>query len=340
MIGRWRWMLSPRERFIKALKREPLTGLVPHFELVFFLTMEAIGRIHPIHRNYAQWYQMSRAEQKLHLKDMALSYIEIAEKYDHSAIFVHPNPSPIGDLPDDIQATREILETIRDLSGDKYFLMIHGDPTHPIPTGDTMMEFSVQLFEEPEAVHAYTKKRMDFAMKLCDELHRHEGLLDGWALCSDYCFNVNPFYSRDMFAEFVQPYLKEILAYYRANGYYSIKHTDGNVMPILDMIVDCRPDAVHSLDPQGGVSLAEAKRLYGDRVCLIGNVNCGLMQTGTEQDLINDTRRALRQGMPGYGYIFSTSNCAFIGLDLARYELMHSIWKAEGIYPEQGEERA
>ena len=103
-------------------------------------------------------------------------------------------------------------------------------------------------------------------------------------------------------------------------------------MPILDMIVDCKPDAVHSLDPQGGVSLSEAKRLYGDRVCLIGNVNRGLMQTGTEEELIADTRRALREGMPGYGYIFSTSNCAYTGLDLSRYELMHGVWKAEGVY--------
>ncbi|HIQ96408.1 MAG TPA: LacI family DNA-binding transcriptional regulator [Candidatus Limivivens merdigallinarum] len=45
--------------------------------------------------------------------------------------------------------------------------------------------------------------------------------------------------------------------------------TDGNVMPILDLIVDCKPDAIHSLDPQSGVDLAEVKRLYGDKVCLI-----------------------------------------------------------------------
>lgn len=331
-------MRTPRERFIAALKREKIVGHVPHFELVFFLTMEVLGRVHPCHRNYAQWYQMSRAERRLHLEDMALSYIEIAEKYDHSAIFVHPNPSPIGDLPDDIQATREILETIRELSGDKYFLMIHGDPTLPIPTGDTMMEFSAQLYEQPELVHEKTKKRFDFALRLCDEMTRHQGLLDGWALCSDYCFNANPFYTRDLFAEFVQPYLRDVLAHYRSCGYYSIKHTDGNVMPILDMIVDCKPDAVHSLDPQGGVSLAEAKRLYGRQVCLIGNVNCGLMQTGTEEDLIADTRRSLREGMPGYGYVFSTSNCAYTGLAVERYELMHSVWKQEGIYTEAGEQ--
>ena len=39
--------MTPRERFIAAFERKPLTGRVPHFELVFFLTMEAFGKVHP-----------------------------------------------------------------------------------------------------------------------------------------------------------------------------------------------------------------------------------------------------------------------------------------------------
>ncbi len=43
-------------------------------------------------------------------------------------------------------------------------------------------------------------------------------------------------------------------------GYYTIKHTDGNIMPILDQMVECGPDALHSLDPQGGAVLSEVKK--------------------------------------------------------------------------------
>ena len=68
-------------------------------------------------------------------------------------------------------------------------------------------------------------------------------------------------------------------------GFYAIKHTDGNIMPILDQLVQAGPHALHSLDPQGGVDIAEVKRLYGDRVCLIGNVNCGLLDTGTDEEV-------------------------------------------------------
>ena len=60
-------VLTPRQRFIAALERKPPTGRVPHFELVFFLTMEAFGKLHPCQRNYAQWDQMEEKERHLRL---------------------------------------------------------------------------------------------------------------------------------------------------------------------------------------------------------------------------------------------------------------------------------
>ncbi|MCU0523030.1 MAG: hypothetical protein MUF84_20380, partial [Anaerolineae bacterium] len=86
---------SPREQFVSALEGRPYVGRVPTFELVFFLTMEAFGKVHPSHRSYHQWVQMSDEERQLHRVDMADLYIATAERYEHNAIFLHPNP---GDL--------------------------------------------------------------------------------------------------------------------------------------------------------------------------------------------------------------------------------------------------
>jgi uroporphyrinogen decarboxylase len=58
------------------------------------------------------------------------------------------------------------------------------------------------------------------------------------------------------------------------------------------------------------------------------------LQTGSEEEVIGDVRRALKDGMDGYGYVFSTSNCVYTGLDLSRYELINKIWYEEGIYNE------
>jgi len=316
--------LTPRERFIAALERRPLTGRVPHFELVFFLTMEAFGKVHPAHRHYDQWAQMSETERRLHREEMAGIYIATAERYEHDAIFLHPNPGSLDE-------TMRLIDLVREKTGDRYFLMIHGDATYGLPNGDEMMEFCNKIAETPDKLHEDAARWVDGALENQEKLARHGGL-DGLALCSDYCFNTGPFLSPAQFGEFVTPYLKRLIQAQRQMGFHVIKHTDGNIMPILDQLVECNPHALHSLDPQGGVDIAEVKRLYGDRVCLIGNVNCGLMDTGTDEEVIESARYALRHGMPGGGYIFSTSNCVYTGMRLRRYELILDVWRREGNY--------
>ena len=127
--------------------------------------------------------------------------------------------------------------------------------------------------------------------------------------------------------------LKGVIEEYHKLGFYSIKHTDGNVMPILKQMADCKPDAIHSLDPQGGVNLREARKIVGDKIALIGNVNCGLLQTGTDEEVDQDVRRSLNEGMAdGKGYVFATSNLVYAGLPLERYERMVELWRREGVY--------
>ena len=63
--------MTKREKMIRALHCQPITGHVPHFELVYFLTMEKFGRVHPSQRHYGQWDQMSEKERDLHRRDVA-----------------------------------------------------------------------------------------------------------------------------------------------------------------------------------------------------------------------------------------------------------------------------
>ncbi len=318
--------MTERERMSKTLKLEKIGGRVPHFELEFFLTMEAFGRVHPSQLNFYQWGQMSAKEKSLHLNSVIDTHIAVAEKYKHSAIFLHPNPS-------DFNSIVEALTLLREKSGDEYFVMIHGDTTFSIPDGDEMMEFSYRLYHEKEKLHEEAKRRLDRAVERIIKTSYHKGLLDCYALCSDYCFNTNPFFSDELFAEFITPYLKELIDQCHRHHFFAIKHTDGNIMPILDAMLECKPDALHSLDPQGGVDLKYIKEHYGDKVCLIGNVNCGLLQTGSLEEVEQDVMRSLRDGMSdGKGYIFSTSNCVYTGLDLERYEYMHKLWQQYGVY--------
>ena len=317
--------MTPRDSFIAALNRELPSGHVPHFELQFFLTMEAFGRVHPLQRNYEQWSQMSEQERVLHRRDVADLYVKIYSRFGLAGtIFQSPN----GWSDED---TRLSLEHFRELSGMDFFTSLHGDATYSLPDGSQMMDFVVQLAEQPDELKDNAQRLVDEALARAARI-KEWGVVDGFCLCSDYCFNDNPFLSPTMFDEFIIPYLGQLVAGYRELGYYVIKHTDGNIMPILDSLVSTNPHALHSIDPQGGVDLAEVKRIVGDKVSLIGNVNCALLQTGSDDEAAADIRRALLQGMPGGGYIFGTSNCIYTGMSLDRYDLMLEIWREEGIY--------
>lgn len=316
--------MTSRERFIAALERKPIVGRVPHFELVFFLTMEALGKVHPSQQWFGQWDQMSEKERNLHREDIANIFIDTAKKYQHDAIFVHPNPGSMEEI-------YRCINLINEKTNHGYFLCLHGDATYSIPDGDSMVDFAFRMADDPEGLKDDAERMVDAALETA-KLYKENTDIDGFALCSDYCLNTGPFLSPTQFAEFVTPYLKRLIAGYREMGFYTIKHTDGNIMPIIDQLVDCQPHALHSIDPQAKVDIAEVKRLYGDKVCLIGNVNCGLLQTGTDEECIESARYALQSGMPNYGYIFSTSNCVYTGMDLERYELIWKVWQEEGVY--------
>lgn len=319
--------MTPREHLIWTLERRPPAGRVPHFELVFFLTMETFGRVHPSHRNYAQWMQMTEHERALHRADMADLYLKVAQRYEHNAIFLHTNPCT---EEEDIRA----IDLMRELSGDTYFLMLHGDATYEIPPGDKMVSWVSWVYENLDEAKRTADDRVNRMLEKAARIAKHGGL-DGFALCSDYCYNDNPFLGPDMFAEVVSPYLAKLCRGLRDLGFYVIKHTDGNIMPIIDQLVAAQPHALHSLDPQGGVDIADVKRRYGSQVCLIGNVNCGLLNSGSDEEVVESARYCIRHGMPGGGYVFSTSNCVYTGLPLERYELIWRIWREEAVYPAQ-----
>ena len=317
--------MTPRESFIAALERKPPSGRVPHFELEFFLTMDAFGRVHPSQRSYGQWGQMTEIERDLHRRDVADLHVAVARHFEQYGMLYHV---PRGWGEEDVRLS---LEHVRRLSSMEYLVALHGDATFSIPNGDKMMDFVSRIADDPAGMKDYAQRSVDRALERGRRIAEW-GVVDGFCLCSDYCFNDSPFMSPAMFDEFVTPYLIGLVEGYRDMGFYVIKHTDGNIMPIMDSLLAARPHALHSLDPQGGVDLAEMKKIAGEQVCLIGNVNCALLQTGSDAEVESDVRRALRDGMPGGGYVFGTSNCIYTGMELRRYEQMLSIWRAEGVY--------
>jgi uroporphyrinogen decarboxylase len=310
--------MTHRERAIAALElRQP--DHIPHFELAFYETERDFeGRTFYGAGGCPPFNTVSYEEAIAHNAQL---YIDIAKKFDHSIICLN-NTNPT-EYPDMTQGWADLVRAIKKKVGDEYLVMCHGDSTYAIPMWG-MEEFCERLAEDQEGLHKEAEDELRIWLDRSKILM--DAGMDGFTLCSDYAFNSGPFLSPAMFEEFVAPYLKRLVAGQREMGAYVIKHTDGDLMPVLDMIVDAEPHALHSIDPMAGMDIKFIKENYGDRVALCGNVHCAHMQTGTPEQIRESTEYCLTWAKPGGGYIFSSSNCVFKGMPMESYDIIHGLW--------------
>lgn len=317
-------MLTHRERAILALRGEQ-PDFVPHFEIEFQETARDFGG--------RTFFGLTGEPDRTGLTALDINLhnarlrVDIARRFDHSIVVSTFTPGCRGRTFE--EESIEQIKMLRDLVGDELLVLGGGDPTYAIPGAD-MEAFVTSLFENPQLMKDEAQRRVDMALESF-AAYRAAGA-EGFVLWSDYAFNSGPFLSPGMFAEFITPYLKQTIDGIRALGCYAVKHTDGNLMPVIDQIIACRPHALHSLDPMAGMDIRTLKELYGRQVCLIGNVHCAFMQTGTPQQISESAEYAMTYGKPGGGYIFSTSNIVFKGMPLESYDLIHSIWKKHRNY--------
>lgn len=156
-------------------------------------------------------------------------------------------------------------------------------------------------------------------------------------LGDDYAHNFAPMMSPAHFAEFIQPRLKKAVAAIHEEGALCIKHSDGNLWPILDGIVAAGPDAINPLEPVAGMDIGRVKAAYGDRVCLVGNIDCGqLLSHGTPQQVEVAVRECIAAAAPGGGFILSSSNSIHSSVDPDNYLTMVRAGRKFGAYPLPG----
>lgn len=311
--------MTHRERAKKALELDT-PDWVPTFEIDFQETAAWFeGRTFFGLRGEPDRLGKTPREMNLHNAKLRL---DIARRLEHSIIVSSFVPGCVGRSYQ--EESVEQIAMLRDLSGSDFMVLGGGDPTFAIPGAD-MMCFVEKLHDAPDTMKQEAQRRVESVLEMFRRFR--EAGADGFVLWSDYAFNAGPFLSPIMFEEFITPYLKQTVDGIRAMDCYAIKHSDGNLMPVIDQIVECRPHALHSIDPMAGMDIRLLKEQYGRSICLIGNVHCAFMQTGTPEQIRESAEYAMKYGKPGGGFIFSTSNVVFKGMPLESYEIIQEVWR-------------
>lgn len=114
--------------------------------------------------------------------------------------------------------------------GHRALLAFHRDGTFAIPDGNQMVFFVYRIFDDPKGAEA----EADAMAKHAVDRNKHlmDSGIDCLLLHLDYRNNTGSFLSPDMFERFIQPRLHRIIDVAWRDGLYTMKHTDGNIMPI------------------------------------------------------------------------------------------------------------
>jgi len=182
---------------------------------------------------------------------------------------------------------------------------------------------------------SFARKLMDKVGRACQRFAEAmaEAGVDVLFVTDDYADNHGPLMSPKLFREYELPYLKRIVEIGKKHGVPVMKHSDGNLYPILDDIVNTGIVGLHPIEP-GAMDLRDVKERYGDRICLLGNVDCRyVLPYGREKDVRRDVRRCVDAAGKGGGFILASSNSLHANVKVENVYTMVDEARKYGRYP-------
>ncbi len=151
-----------------------------------------------------------------------------------------------------------------------------------------------------------------------------DGILGG----CDLAYRHGPMMSPKHYREFILPHMVKQSDAYHKKGAFMINRSDGNLWPIIDdFLINSKVDGMHEIEPTAGMDLALLKERFGDRRCLMGNVDCGqTLCFGTREEVAQETLECIGKAAKGGGYVLTTSNSVHGGVRPENYLTMLETW--------------
>ena len=195
-----------------------------------------------------------------------------------------------------------------------------------------MEHLFLDFVERPSLAHQLAEIVIDYKTRL---LRRAVALgADVIVSGDDYASRSGPMISPRHFREFVLPYLRRSIQAAHDAGAPYIKHTDGNIWLLLETLVEAGIDAIDPLEPIAGMDIGEVKRRFGERVALVGNVDCTeLLTHASPTDVFEAVQETIAKAAPGGGYILASSNSIHPGVLPDNYRALVQAARRWGSYP-------
>jgi uroporphyrinogen decarboxylase len=217
------------------------------------------------------------------------------------------------------------------LAGDRLATVAVLDNTELTSQSMGIDYFARAFYQNPELLMRSLEMRTNFVIEAANRVA--ELGVDALIVCDDMADKHGPMMSPKHYVQYILPQHK------RLNQEVGTKipiiiHGDGNWWALLDHLMEAGFGGIHGLEPLAGMDIKKVKERYGDRWCLMGNVDCSqTLCYRSYEDVIRETKYCIESAAPGGGYILSSSNSLHNAINIENYKTMVDTCMKYGRYP-------
>ena len=231
--------------------------------------------------------------------------------------YVPPDPSLPG-RADEIVAAREM---------DHDEIALLGGVQGPLTTLWLLMGYeaiSYALYDDPALIDELCALSNAFFQEAARR-SVEAGCVGIW-VSEDLGDSSRGFFSLDHYRRHFLPPFAELVEYIDGLGVPSLLHSCGRISAYLDDLAQTRIASVHPLQRTAGMDLATVKARYGDRFCIIGNIDSSrTLPYGTPDDVAAEVRAAIDVAAPGGGYILGSDHSLHDGIPVENIVTMFRV---------------
>jgi uroporphyrinogen decarboxylase len=148
----------------------------------------------------------------------------------------------------------------------------------------------------------------------------------------DLAFGNGPMISPQAFGDHVFPWYREMAARCHQKDLLFFMHTDGDVMPLMEDLIQMGLDVLQPIDPTC-MDIVKVKEMYGDRLTLVGNVPNELLRSGVPAEVEQYVKNLIAQVAPGGGYCVGSGNSVPEWANFDNFMAMREAALKYGGYP-------
>ncbi len=197
--------------------------------------------------------------------------------------------------------------------------------------GDIVMLEAMCL--NPSWVHDVCSVVTDNIILHLEYILREVGLPDGVWMYEDMGYTQAPFFSPEMYREFLLPYHRKIGEFIHSYDLPFILHSCGRIRPLLPLIAQARVDCLQAIEAKAGQHVAEMAEFLGNSMAFMGNIDIQAFESNDrtilEAEIVPKLAAVRENRIP---YVFHSDHSIPRSVHLDTYQYALHLQRTHGRY--------